>query len=90
MAGVMVRMFICSRASFSTRSGVACARRSTSKRSCSVCKLRAKLVARSISMVSERDSYCVRTKYKALAITAIISNTLTRLMPLPLNAQPRA
>ena len=32
MAGVMVRMFSCSRAIFSTRKGVACARRSRSKR----------------------------------------------------------
>ena len=66
MAGEAVRICSCSLASFSTRSGVACARFSTCSRSCSISQLARLARGLSSSVNSRRDSYCVRTRYSAL------------------------
>eukprot|EP01137_Pigoraptor_chileana_P028705 Opistho-2@12928 len=80
MPGVADCICSCCRAIFSTRSGVAWARFSTCSRSNSTSSRRASLLAFSNSPNSWRDSYWVRTKYSALAITASNKTTLTLLM----------
>src|SRR5205085_4274934 len=80
IAGPAVRICSCSLASFSTRSGVACARFSNSRRSFSTGSLRASLLALSSSASRRPGWYCVRTRNSALAIAAASSTRFRRIM----------
>ena len=70
MAGVAVRICSCSFASFSTRSGVAWRALFDLQALVLDLQLARLALALSTSVNSRRDSYCVRTRYSALASTA--------------------
>ena len=85
IAGVVVRILICSLASFSTRSGVDWARFSTCRRVYSVANTRDSFCTRFSSVNSRRERYWVCTSSMAVPSTHINRSRLMRVI----TARPR-